>query len=521
MGGPGDPKPIPAAVGRQYTAAMPIGAELKVDGGVFASRWLGDWRDGLHPKIVASAAFLFFACLAPAIAFGGLMSDLTGGQIGAVEMIVATAGCGVAYALLAGQPLTVLGGTGPLLIFTGVLYDLCVRLGLPFLTTYAWVGLWTALLSVLLSLFGAARLIKLFTRFTDETFGALISLIFIVQALADLLANFSDPSVSDSGALFAVLLALGTLTVAMATRALRQSRYLREWPRQFLADFGPAIAVVTMVLARRLLMEVEVNTLAMPAKFATTNGRPWTVDLFLGPAWLPFAAIAPALLVTVLLYMDQNITARLINSPEHRLTKGTSYDWDFALVGVLIAACSMFGLPWLVAATVRSLNHVRSLTTTEVDDAGETRIVSTRENRLSALLIHLLIAGALLLTGPLAEVPMAVLLGLFLYMGVASTDGNQLFERMQLWVLDPKRYPSTHYLRAVPTTQVHLYTFVQSLCLAALWVVKASVAAILFPLLLAGLVLVRRLLPRLFKPAYVEVLDQEEVPADVQERLAE
>ncbi|MHC4910549.1 MAG: PTS sugar transporter subunit IIA, partial [Planctomycetota bacterium] len=64
-----------------------------------------DLRDGIHPKTVATTLFLFFACVAPAVAFGGLMATLTGGEIGAMEMIVATAVGGTVYALTSGQPL--------------------------------------------------------------------------------------------------------------------------------------------------------------------------------------------------------------------------------------------------------------------------------------------------------------------------------------------------------------------------------------------------------------------------------
>lgn len=35
---------------------------------------------------------------------------------------------------------------------------------------------------------------------------------------------------------------------------------------------------------------------------------------------------------------------------------------DMGIIAGLTAACSVFGLPWLVAATVRSLAHVKSLT---------------------------------------------------------------------------------------------------------------------------------------------------------------
>ena len=88
--------------------------DVRRRGATYAS----DWKDGLSAKVPAATLFLFFACVAPAIAFGGLMSAATDGAIGVMEMILATAACGTVYAVLAGQPLTILGGTGPLLVFT-------------------------------------------------------------------------------------------------------------------------------------------------------------------------------------------------------------------------------------------------------------------------------------------------------------------------------------------------------------------------------------------------------------------
>ena len=78
--------------------------------------YLSDFTDGLTAKSVSSVLFLFFACLAPAVTFGGFMALETGGQIGAAEMIVASAICGIVFALCSGQPLIILGGTGPLLV---------------------------------------------------------------------------------------------------------------------------------------------------------------------------------------------------------------------------------------------------------------------------------------------------------------------------------------------------------------------------------------------------------------------
>jgi uncharacterized membrane protein (Fun14 family) len=61
-------------------------------------------------QCLAATMFLFFACLAPAIGFGGLFGLATGNAIGTVEMISSTAASGVIYALVSAQPLTIIGG---------------------------------------------------------------------------------------------------------------------------------------------------------------------------------------------------------------------------------------------------------------------------------------------------------------------------------------------------------------------------------------------------------------------------
>ena len=41
--------------------------------------------------------------------------------------------------------------------------------------------------------------------------------------------------------------------------------------------------------------------------------------------------------------------------------KGHGYHLDLFVLAFLIFICSMMGLPWFVAATVRAVTHVRSL----------------------------------------------------------------------------------------------------------------------------------------------------------------
>jgi len=475
--------------------------------------YISDFRDGLSSKVVASTVFLFFACLANAVAFGALTSIMTGGEIGTVEMIVATALGGILFALFAGQPLTILGGTGPIVIFTGLLYGLSQQMNLPFLSVYAWVGLWAGLFMLILAFTDASALMRLFTRFTDEIFAALVAVIFIYEAVNSLLAPFMETPRDNSKALMTLVLSLGTYMLARSLKMVLQTPYLQRKAREFISDFGPAIAIAVMTTFALLMPEIEVERAAVPETFATTTGRPWLVDLFALPTWAILAAAGPALLVTVLLFLDQNITARLVNSPLHSLRKGCGYNLDLAVVGVITAVCSIFALPWIVAATVHSMNHVKSLATTETVSLGSStseKIISVGENRVSPLLIHLLLAASIFMLPVIRLIPMEVLFGLFLYMGFSTLSGTEFFERIRLWATDRKLYPQTHYVRKVPRKVIHLFTLIQLVALIALWILKSSPAGILFPLLIAMLVPLRFLMNRWFAEEHLDVLDAEE-----------
>lgn len=474
-----------------------------------------DFTDGLHPKALASTLFLYFACLAPAITFGGFMAIATNGSIGAIEMLVATAIGGTVWALFSGQPLIILGGTGPILVLTEILYILCRQLDIPFLPVYGWVGLWTAAFTLILAITNASSLIHYFTRFTNEIFAALISMIFIVEALQKLF-DWGSPKES---VLLSLLLGLGTFYIAIALSQFRKSRFLLSRMREFLADFGATIAVVSMTaIAYFYFSDVTMEMLDVPKKFQTTSGRPWIIDLFGVPTWIILGAIGPAIFTTILVYLDQNITARLVNSEDNKLKHGAGYHLDLSLVGILIGVFSLFGLPWLVAATVRSLNHLRSLATIKeiVSQTGDKkdRIIHVRENRVTGLALHILIGVSLLFLPYLRLIPMPVLYGLFLFMGVVSMAGNQFFERLSLWGMDVKLYPLNHYTRYVPKYVIHKFTFIQAACLAILWFLKTSTLAILFPLFIALLVPIRLFIGRFFKPRYLEALDAERELSD-------
>lgn len=59
----------------------------------------------------------------------------------------------------------------------------------------------------------------------------------------------------------------------------------------------------------------------------------------------------------------------------------------------------------------------------------------------------------------------------------------QFMDRLKLLLMPAKHQPDLVYLRHVPLRKVHLFTFIQVLCLALLWILKSTVAAIIFPVM--------------------------------------
>jgi sodium bicarbonate transporter 10 len=176
----------------------------------------------------------------------------------------------------------------------------------------------------------------------------------------------------------------------------------------------------------------------------------------------------------------------------------------------LIVFCSIFGLPWFVAATVLSINHVRSLTReSETAAPGEKpQFLGIREQRVTHIVIFTLVGLSVLMVPVLKKIPMPVLYGVFLFMGVASLNGLQFFDRILLLFMPKKYQPDLPYLRRVPILRVHIFTGVQFACLVGLWVIKdIKQTSILFPVMLVVMMGVRKLLDYVFEKHELKILD--------------
>ncbi|MFP6773663.1 MAG: HCO3- transporter [Alphaproteobacteria bacterium] len=426
-------------------------------------------------------------------------------------MLIATAIGGTAYALFSAQPITLLGGTGPIVIFTALLYAACQDLGLDFIAVYAWTGIWAGLILIVLAVTNASNLMRFFSRFTDDIFAALVSLIFVIEAVRKVGGGlFNDrlsPQLSPGDAWFAVLLAAGTCVIAFGLRsAVRIGRRpLPDTP--LLMEFAPTLAIVAMTALAMTMWTGHVEGPAVPADYATTStGRPWLVEIMALPQWIKLACVLPATFAATLLFLDQNITSRIINEGDAPMVKGHGYHLDLLLIGLFTLAFSLFGLPWIVAATVHSVNHLKSLS---IDDLAnpDAPTLAVVETRVSALAIHLAIAASLLALHLVAVIPMAVLLGLFVYMGFMSLWGNAFFIRTMAMIIPAMIVHGNPGDAQVSRHVRNRYTFLQGSCLVILWVVKSSALGIFFPFFIALCVPVRIFISRFFHHEHLGHMD--------------
>uniref|UniRef100_A0A8C3N5P9 Anion exchange protein n=1 Tax=Geospiza parvula TaxID=87175 RepID=A0A8C3N5P9_GEOPR len=529
-----------------------------------------DFRDALSLQCLASFLFLYCACMSPVITFGGLLGEATEGRISAIESLFGASMTGIAYSLFGGQPLTILGSTGPVLVFEKILFKFCKEYGLSYLSLRASIGLWTAILCIILVATDASSLVCYITRFTEEAFASLICIIFIYEALEklfhlsetypinmhnnlELLTKYScncvepehpsnktlqywqDYNISASDVpwgnltvseckkfhgefvgracghhgpyvpdvlFWSVILFFSTVTLSSTLKQFKTSRYFPTKVRSVVSDFAVFLTILSMVLIDYAL-GIPSPKLQVPNAFKPTrDDRGWFITpLGPNPWWTVIAAVIPALLCTILIFMDQQITAVIINRKEHKLKKGCGYHLDLLMVAVMLGVCSIMGLPWFVAATVLSISHVNSLKLeSECSAPGEQpKFLGIREQRVTGLMIFILMGSSF--------IPMPVLYGVFLYMGASSLKGIQLFDRIKLFWMPAKHQPDFIYLRHVPLRKVHLFTIIQLSCLVLLWIIKVSRAAIVFPMMVLALVFVRKLMDFFFTKRELSWLD--------------
>ena len=402
---------------------------------------------------------------------------------------------GLLFALFSGTPLIITGVTGPVLLYDEALFRFSDGM-LPYLPWRVWIGFWTTIIALMVAALQGSMLVKFFTKFTKEIFNALVSLLFIFEAINKLvkiymknplqsrtthcnatvynlfmsfeklcgsktdfqsalkrsmtMQDFEDQTNEPNTALLCTILMFGTFFIAYFLRIFKNSKYLGHTIRHTLGNSGVPLAIGCMVLLDFLINDTFTEKLNVPDGLAVTDPtlRNWTISPFGGilfnttegssvaggshaavwtslPFWAMFAAFIPAMLLYTVLFIETHICELIMM--DRSGAKGNGLHLDIVLLSLINFVGSIFGGPWICAATVRAVSHVSALTIMSTTHApGEApHIVEVKDQRLSALLVSIFLGLSILLSPVLKLVPFAVLFGVFLYMGVSSMTGVQ------------------------------------------------------------------------------------------------
>uniref|UniRef100_A0A4W6G769 Anion exchange protein n=1 Tax=Lates calcarifer TaxID=8187 RepID=A0A4W6G769_LATCA len=317
--------------------------------------WLpSDFYEGFHIQSISAVLFIYLGCITNAITFGGLLGDATDNYQGVMESFLGTALAGSVFCLFSGQPLIILSSTGPILIFEKLLFEFSKNNAIDYMELRLWIGIHSCLQCFVLVATDASYIIKYMTRFTEEGFSSLISFIFISDAIKKMVGAFKyypintdfkpdyvttykceclapDPM---AAMIFNGLVPMPDNSSSLNVTALDWSQLSKKECLKYggslvgkSCKYVPDLALMSFILFfGTYSMTVSLKKFKFSRYFPTKPTRPdrgWLVMPFgKNPWWMYLASFVPALLVTILIFMDQQISAVIVNRKENKLKVG-------------------------------------------------------------------------------------------------------------------------------------------------------------------------------------------------------
>ncbi|PHH85570.1 hypothetical protein CDD83_237 [Cordyceps sp. RAO-2017] len=503
-------------------------------------RWASDWAV-FNQQVVASAVYIFFTNILPGITFASDLYVLTGKSWGTIEVVFSTGLCGVIFALFSGQPLTILGVTGPFSVLAENIYQLCeTHFHVEFLPVMAWTLIHAGWMHLLLAVFNAHDwTMQYVTHFSADIFSLLNSVIYFQKAALELQRTHAN--VSLAAFLYAVVGAAGTCLLAiLLSTAGAWAPLLHRYVRLGLAEYAAAISIIVWIGVPHLGELAGLDHERLPVQTAFRPSSPDRTAFFVRFWTLPvtwvFLSVIPAAIITVLFFFDHEISSIICTVRRYGVRKPGAFAWDIVLLGLTTALCGVLGIPPANGLLPQAPLHSESLlyyTVEEEEEGPEAeererererassssssssssppptrRTARTYEQRYSHLMQSSLIL--VFVSPPLQRLlglaQTSVLAGLFLFMGYQSLSVNPILPRVGHLLTPRAELPPLPC--GVTWPAVHAYTVAQIALTGLVFAVTLTVAAPAFPLVIIALVPVRlTLMTRLWSRHTLRLVD--------------
>ncbi|WPK25040.1 hypothetical protein PUMCH_002339 [Australozyma saopauloensis] len=460
-----------------------------------------DLKDAYNYRVIPSVVFIFFTNLLPAIAFAQDMFDRTDNSYGVNEVLMSSAMAGVVFGLLSGQPLCIVGVTGPIAIFSYTVYEIMKPRGTPFFPFMCWIYLWGMVMHFIIAYFNWVSFMKIISNFSCEVFGFFICIVYCHKAGEMLVRQFETDGVaagfaSVTIALLMVLFGLG------ATVFGSQLHYFKPWIRKIFVDYGVPLSVIFFtgfIHFGGYLGDVHLSRLATSRAFEpTTNsaavGRAhgWFIHFWPGEnisVGDVFIAVPFALLLTFLFYFDHNVSSLMCQLKEYPLKKPAAFHWDFMLLGLTTGISGILGIPAPNGLIPQAPLHTASLVVHDHNGKPISVVEQRLTNTLQGVFTFVLMTGPFLII--LGLIPQAVLCGLFFIMGINGFHEGAVINKIRWLFLDndyiesdPDALPMWKELSRIPKHKLkyfYIYLTLQFVAGVAEFAITLTRGAVGFP----------------------------------------
>lgn len=471
-----------------------------------------DWTDAWDYRVIPSTVFIFFANILPAIAFAQDMFDRTKNAYGVNEVLMASALGGIVFGLFSGQPLCIVGVTGPIAIFNYTVFQIVDGMDVEYFPFMTWVCIWAFIMHTIIAVTNGVVLMKYITQFSCDIFGCFINIIYIEKGIQILIRQL-EHSDDQAGAYFSIVVALCVLIFGVVSLVLAgHSNFGTIYMRKFVKDYSLPLIVVFFTgftffpgrISELKLLRLEVATAFQPTTDLFGRDHGWFINFWHVNVGYVFLAIPFAILLTALFYFDHNISSIICQGAEFDLKKPSTFHWDFFLLGVTTLVSGLLGIPPPNGLIPQAPLHTYSLVVNEHEEEPYQVV----EQRLTNTAQGFMTLG--LMTGPLLKVlhlvPQGVLGGLFFMMGVPGLLGCEITRRVGLLVTEAD-LRSSDPLYSLSFWVVITFLSLSIIGTAAEIAITQTIAAVGFPGVLFLFMGVGAFLPKLFSESDLEVLD--------------
>ncbi|KAK9375766.1 HCO3 transporter family-domain-containing protein [Lipomyces chichibuensis] len=493
--------------------------------------YVADWTiDAWNYRIIPATVYMYFANVLPAIAFALDMFSKTENSYGVNEVLLASVLGAILFSVFAGQPLCIVGVTGPISVFNNTVYEIITPRGTPYFAFMCWICLWSMVMHFAIAITNGVNGPRYITRFSCDIFGFYVAFIYLQKGIQALTRQFGR---SDIEAFISIMVALLVLIFGYICHIIGDDSPLFWRPvRRFLADYGTPLVVIffTGFIHIGKLRDYDIQTLPTGASFRpTASGTPtrphgWLIHFWEGiSVGDVFLAIPFAVLMTILFYFDHNVSSLICQGKEFPLKKPAAFHWDFFLLGVSTGIAGILGIPAPNGLIPQAPFHTISLCVVnheKTDDViGDSQngskqskplIEDVIEQRVSNFMHGLLILGTM--SGPLlivlGLVPQAVLAGLFWIMGLTALEGNGVVLKIYYLCKDRALTSPNEPLHRVRLRSIYLFVAIELIAFGGTFAITQTIAAVGFPAILLLFAAFATALPRIFEKDELNVLDE-------------